>query len=238
MSMKYLGKTIDIHVGGVDHIPVHHENEIAQSEAATGKKFVNYWLHGEFLQINDGRMGKSKGNFVTLKTLQDKNIHPLAFRYFVLQAHYRSKLNFTWDALKAAQRGLESVWRRIDSEPDKRGRGLPIFEKKFAGAINDDLNTPKALSVVSGLLHATAPWPDKYASLLKFDQVLGINLTANPKRAGHIEIPAHVLELARRRELSRQAKDFRQSDQLRTEIERLGFHIEDAVDGPKIIPAK
>lgn len=238
MSIKCLGKTIDIHTGGVDHIPVHHENEIAQSEAATGKKFVNFWLHGEFLQINDGRMGKSKGNFITLKSLQERSVHPLAYRYFVLQAHYRSKLNFTWDALKAAQRGLDSIWHRIDAEPDKRGRGLPKFEDKFCQAINDDLNTAKALSVVSGLLRASAPWPDKYASLLKFDRVLGLNLKNDPKRAGQVEIPAYVLELARRRELARQIKDFRQSDQLRSEIERLGFQIEDAPEGPKIKPAK
>jgi cysteinyl-tRNA synthetase len=236
MSMKYLGKTIDIHTGGVDHIPVHHTNEIAQSEAATGRRFAHYWLHGEFLLINDGRMGKSKGNFITLNTLKEHGIHPLAYRYFVMQAHYRSKLNFTWDALKAAQRGLDSIWRRIDAEPDKRGRGMLKFEQKFDQAVNDDLNTAKALGVVSGLLKAAAPWPDKYASLLRFDRVLGLNLKTDPMRSGHTEIPAYVLELARRRELARQIKDFHQSDRLRSEIERLGYRIEDAAAGPKITP--
>jgi cysteinyl-tRNA synthetase len=236
MSLKYLGKTFDIHTGGVDHIPVHHENEIAQSEAATGQKFVNYWLHGEFLLINDGRMGKSKGNFITLQTLKDKGINPLAYRYFVLQAHYRSKLNFTWEALKAAQRGLDSLWHRIDSETDQRGQIITKFVDRFNLAINDDLNTAKALSILSSLMKTTAPWPDKYATILQFDRVFGLNLTVNPKRAGHVEIPAYVLEIARRRELARQTKDFRQSDQLRSEIERLGYQIEDTNQGPKITP--
>jgi cysteinyl-tRNA synthetase len=236
MSLKYLGKTFDIHTGGVDHIPVHHENEIAQSEAATGQKFVNYWLHGDFLLINDGRMGKSKGNFITLQTLKDKGIHPLVYRFFVLQAHYRSKLNFTWDALKSAQRGLESLWQRIDAESDQRGHSLTKFEDKFYQVINDDLNTAKALSILSNLMKTVAPWPDKYTTILQFDRILGLNLTVNPQRASHVEIPAYVLEITRRRELARQTKDFRQSDQLRNEIERLGFQIEDTNLGPKITP--
>jgi len=147
MSRKYLGQPFDIHTGGVDHITIHHSNEIAQSEAAFGVPLANYWLHGEHLVVNEGRMGKSEGNFITLSTLIEKGINPLAFRYLVLTSHYRSKLNFTWDSLQAAQNALNNLYEEISSF-DKAEGSADQFESVFRDAINDDLNTPQALAVV------------------------------------------------------------------------------------------
>ncbi|HPP76522.1 MAG TPA: cysteine--tRNA ligase, partial [Armatimonadota bacterium] len=152
MSMRYLGETFDIHTGGIDHIPVHHTNEIAQSQAATGKPFVRYWMHGEFLVVSGGeKMAKSAGEFLRLQVLTDKGYDPLAYRYLCLQVHYRSKLNFTWESLDAAQAGYNRLKAFIDVASRARGTEQPWVQEyrdRFRDAITDDLNIPRAIAVM------------------------------------------------------------------------------------------
>lgn len=230
MSMKYLGEQFDIHCGGIDHIPVHHTNEIAQAEAATGKKpWVNIWMHGEFLLINDGRMGKSQGNFITLRTLKEKGYDPLAYRYFLLQAHYRKQLNFTWEALDAAAEGLKNLKQKIQQiDPDvQANHGL---EKQFLDAINDDLNTAEAIALIwKGLKEKTI----SMQTIVAFDKVLGLNLHVVQDETP-VEIPADVQELLTMRAESRDEKDWAKSDALRDEIARKGFIVKDTDSGQEI----
>ncbi|MDP3964651.1 MAG: cysteine--tRNA ligase [bacterium] len=231
MSMKELGETIDIHAGGIDHIPVHHTNEIAQSEAATGKKFVNYWLHGEFLLIDKGRMGKSEGNLITLETLKEKGFSPLAYRYFVLQAHYRTKLNFSWEAIEAAQSALDRLCERV-SELGKPIIGCAEYEQKFLDAINDDLNTPQALAVVWDMLKSDNPPAAKQQSIQKFDRVLGLGLDNVIHRP--TLIPKTVQKLVSEREEARANNEWEEADRLRDKIEKAGFDVEDTAEGSKL----
>ncbi len=244
MSMRYLGQTIDIHTGGIEHVPIHHTNEIAQSETVTGKKFVNYWLHGEHLLVNGKKMSKSLKNFYTLDDLEKKGINPLSFRYFVLNAHYRSRLNFTWRAVEAAEQGLTALYRetaklnvQINSVvPSVTPQDLQILTYKdgFYQAINDDLNTSKALAVVWDLIANKAIWPkNKLALLLDFDQVLGLRL----KEAIGLAKPlVKVTALIKEREKYRINKQFVQADQLRKKIESLGYTVEDTSQGPFVWP--
>ncbi|MDD5567265.1 MAG: cysteine--tRNA ligase [Patescibacteria group bacterium] len=232
MSMKYLGDTLDLHAGGIDHIPVHHTNEIAQSEAATGKQFVRYWLHGDFLVLNEERMGKSKGNFITLKTLKEKGFNPLAYRYFTLQAHYRAKLNFSWDALSGAQAALEKLSERVRELPAPKGK-CEKYEIKFLEAINDDLNTPQALAVVWDLLKSDCPDSAKRAALNRFDKVLGLGLGGLKKKRA-ASVPSDIQKLIDRREKARKNNDWTGADALRQEIEKAGFAVEDTSKGPKL----
>ncbi len=231
-----LGSPFDIHAGGVDLIFPHHENEIAEAEGMTGKTFAKFWLHAEHLLVDDKKMSKSLKNFYTLRDLESRGINPLAYRYFVLQAHYRSKLNFTWEALSAANNALQKIYSAA------RGLVLPLykgelegvvnFEKKFAEAIADDLNTPEALAVLWELLKSSYPPSAKAESLLKFDQVLGLDIK---KYLGKkIKAPKEVLDLVKKREAARAAKDWKSADKLRAEIEKLGFEIEDAPAGSKL----
>ncbi|MFH0853480.1 MAG: cysteine--tRNA ligase [bacterium] len=231
MSMKALGETFDLHTGGIDHIPVHHTNEIALSETATNKQFVNYWLHGEFLVIDATRMGKSEGNLLTLETLQKKAFSPLAYRYWLLQTHYRSILNFTWEALEAAGRGynhltsLVANWGNI-----KPKAGCAEFENSFHQAINDDLDLPKALAITWQLLNNDYPPEAKLQSLLKFDRVLGLGI----KDITPITVPDNINKLVQEHEQARQGKDWAKSDELRDQIIQAGFQIEDTDQGPVI----
>ncbi|MBU0598364.1 cysteine--tRNA ligase [Patescibacteria group bacterium] len=230
MAQKYLGETFDLHCGGIDHIPTHHTNEIAQAEAVTEKPFVNYWLHGEFLVIGkDVRMGKSEGNFITLNTVKEKNVNPLAYRYLVLGTHYRKKLNFTWEALQAAQNALDNLYALVANLGEPK-IGCAEFEQKFSEAINDDLNTPKSLAIVWDLLKSDYPNEAKKASLLAFDKIIGLNL----RQAKPIAVPKEIKELADKREQARQAKDFTTADKLRDEINKAGFKVEDTLAGPVI----
>jgi cysteinyl-tRNA synthetase len=232
MSKKYLGEHFDLHSGGVDLKFPHHTNEIAQSEAASGEKFVNFWLHGEHLLINQGKMAKSEGNFITLQTLIEKKFNPLAFRYLVLTTHYRSKLNFTWESLQAAQNALNNLYEEISSF-EKATKEDKTFAAAFTEAINDDLNTPQALAVVWDLIkNDEVSSSVKLKTLFKFDEVLGLNLKHVWESAQ--EIPAAVKKLVDEREQARQAKDFKNSDQLRKEIETQGYLLEDTVDGYKL----
>lgn len=233
MSMKELGPQFDIHTGGVDHIPVHHENEIAQSEAASGKHpFVNFWLHGEFLTMPGKRMGKSEGNAITLQAIIDKGINPLAFRYLALQTHYRQKMNFSWESLEAAAEGLRTLTQRVAELGVNTKIGCAEFEQRFSEAINHDLNTAQALAIIQELLKADYPNEAKRQSINVMDHVLGLGLAdAKPKP---VSIPQSVTKLLEQRESARQSKDFRTADALRQQIEAAGFTIDDTDSGARL----
>ena len=227
MSIKYLGDNFDIHVGGIDHIPVHHSNEIAQNQGAKGKPVVNTWLHSEFLVVDEARMGKSEGNFVTLQALIDKGFDPLAYRYLALQTHYRQKLNFSWEAVEAAQNALNNL-RDTVATYDKPVVGCAEYEEIFLKAINDDLNTPKALGILWDLIKDKEfPTKAKMRSLLKFDEVLGLGLD----KVKPIKIPKEITELAAKREEMRQNQDWAGSDKLRHQAESKGYLIDDTDEG-------
>lgn len=232
MSMKYLGEQFDIHCGGIDHVPIHHTNEIAQSETATGKKpWVKYWMHGEFLVMGSDKMAKSAGNFITIDTLKEKNINPLAYRYFLLQTHYRKQLNFSWEALEAAQNGLKHLQEETLKchSSDVRRRNLGI-ETKFLEAINNDLDMPKALAIVwEGLKNNEID----YKTLLNFDKILGLRLS-DIKETEQIEIPTEIQTLLDQRAEARKTKNWTEADRLRDEINQFGYNVEDTKDGQKI----
>ncbi|MGC9048859.1 MAG: cysteine--tRNA ligase [Patescibacteria group bacterium] len=231
MSIKYLGIPFDIHCGGIDHIPIHHTNEIAEAEAAYDKKFVNYWLHGEFLLLDKEKMAKSAGEFITLEKLTDKGFNPLAYRYLCLITHYRSQLNFFWDALEAAQNALNNLYQTISTfkAPYKNA---PEYEQKFLEAINDDLDIPRALAITWDLVKSNLPNSTKIASLFKFDKVLGLKLREFWESAR--KIPKNVLRLIEQREVARKKQDFQKADQLRKKIKEKGYLIEDTANGPVI----
>jgi len=222
MSTDALGPTIDIHTGGVDLVFPHHENEIAQSEAETGKKFVNYWLHNEHLLVDGRKMSKSLNNFYTLADIKDKGFSPLDFRYLMLSAHYRSKLNFTWEALTAAKNAREKL-KRFISDNQVDGEYCKIYTKKFYSKLNEDLLTPEALAVVWELVKdEKKDIGKKIATLQKWDEeILALGLFESD------EIPAKIIELADRRKQAREDKDFNLADQLRDEISQAGWTIED-----------
>jgi cysteinyl-tRNA synthetase len=241
MAMKYLGETFDIHTGGIDHIPIHHTNEIAQAEAATGKPFVKYWFHNEFMMVEGKKMSKSLGNFFWIKDVEDKGFEPLALRYLFLTSHYRLKMNFTWEGLKAAQtaywRLKEMVrgWRKgreIISEVDL-GK-IENFRRKFQEKINNDLNIPEALAVVWEMAKSNIPDPDKLDLILDFDKVLGLDLEKSLKDQEREAIPQEIMEMVKKREYLRKQKKWDEADRIRKEIENLGFIIEDTPSGPVI----
>jgi len=238
MSMKYLGKTLDIHAGAVDLIFPHHENEIAQSEGATGKTFSKYWVHGEHLLVDGQKMSKSLGNIFTLRDLEGKKINPLAFRYLILTSHYRSKLNFTWKSLEAAEKGLEHLYGQIRSLGIKKEKENKEYKNKFLAAINDDLNTPKAMAVVQELLKSRLITDySKLAIILDFDKVLGLDLkSALKSKAKPTKIPKEITALAEKREQARKSKNWQDADKLREEIRQLGYEVEDTAKGVLIYP--
>jgi len=234
MSIKHLGIPFDIHCGGVDHILIHHTNEIAQAEAAFSKILARYWLHGEFLQVEGKKMAKSEGNIFTLKDLIDRGFKPLAFRYLCLTAHYRSKLNFTFDSLKSCQNALENLYEKtLEYKTRKKikTKNFERYKKKFQNAINDDLNTPKALAIVWELVSdQKVKDAEKYQILLDFDKVLGFNLEKLKKP----KIPEKIKKLIKIREEYRKKGNFEKADEIREKIKKLGFWIEDTKEGPKI----
>ena len=235
MSMKYLGETFDLHTGGVDNMFPHHENEIAQSEAATGKKFVNFWLHNEFLTVDDGKMSKSLGNLFTLEDLERKSVDPLAFRYFCLNSNYRSKLNFTFEALKNAANSLEKLREIFQSLPDGGEVSVEAVEK-FSEALADDLNSPKALAATWEVArNSKISAENKKATLTKFDEVLGLNLE---KEKETVKLNAEQKKLFDKRAAARTKKDFKTSDEIREKLEKMGFEIEDAKNGEQILKRK
>jgi cysteinyl-tRNA synthetase len=238
MSKKFLGVPFDIHCGGVDHILIHHTNEIAQAEAAYGEILANYWLHGEFLLVEEKKMAKSLGNIYTLNDLIKKGFNPLAYRYLCLGAHYRSKLNFTFDALKSAKSALENLYekvRELRSKVKNQKIKLEIesknYQKKFLEFINDDLDTPKALALMWDLISKNKiDDRQKYFLLLDFDRVFGLNLEKIKKP----KIPQEIRELVKIREDYRKRGDFKSADEIREKIKEMGYWIEDTKEGPKI----
>lgn len=231
MAMTYLGETLDIHTGGIDHIPVHHTNEIAQSEAVTGTQFVKFWVHHEFLLVDGRKMSKSLKNFYTIDDLRNKGFDPLALRYLVLTAHYRDKLNFTWESLTAAQHALNNLREEIRAWEHPK-IGCAEFEQRFMEAANNDLNIPQALAVMWELVKSDYPTSAKAESLLKIDKVLGLKLEDYLGKP--LEVPEKVQKLVSQREQARKSGDYKKSDKLRHEIKTLGYEIEDTISGPKL----
>jgi len=229
MSAKYLGPFFDIHCGGEDHIMVHHPNEIAQTQACYGTKLANFWMHGYFLNVDGGRMGKSAGNFLRLQELVDHDYDPLAYRYFCLGAHYRSKLTFSWDALDASVTGLDRL-RDIVFGWGAAGRVSEAWMGTFAGHMNDDLNVPRALATAWDLTKSDLSDADKKATMLAFDEVLGLRLGAWAPAA----VPAEMLALAEKRQAARAARDWAAADALRDQITAAGYEVRDTPEGPVV----
>jgi cysteinyl-tRNA synthetase len=239
MSLKFLGELFDIHTGGVDHIPVHHENEIAQSEALLGKRAVNYWMHGEFLLVDNGKMSKSLGNTYTVADLEEKGYSPLVFRYFCLNAHYRNKLNFTWQGMDSAkisyERLVEGVHSNKNGETEIDSSVLENIKEEFYNAVSDDLNIPKALGVLWNVIRCGAKSKQLYDIILEFDSILGLDLQNAENLKGHqIDIPKDIQLLVEERDAARKSKDWKKSDEIRDKLKELGVTVEDTADGPKI----
>jgi len=252
MSLALLKDHLDIHCGGIDHVNVHHTNEIAQSEAATGKKFFNFWLHGAFLNVVGGKkMAKSAENFLTLENaLIKKGINPIAFRFAVLQTHYRKPMEYSEVSIKAAQNGLEHLYNQVKElritnyPPATQASSLALragelriedinidFKNKFLEVVNDDLNTTQALAVAQEVLKSKIKDQEKLATILDFDKVLGLNLR---EALNVVELPAEVDKIVNERQKAREKKNFGKADELRKEIEKLGYTVEDTKDGQRV----
>ena len=236
MSCKYLGEQFDIHTGGIDHVPIHHTNEIAQSEAAFGKRWVNYWLHNEFLVMQENeKMSKSKNGFLTLRTLMKKGYKPEEYRYFLLGTHYRKKIMYSAEAMDSAKNSLQRLKtkiRKIKKAPQGQEMQKEIYEeqiKKFQENINDDLNTPKALATLWETLDLKINEETKLKIIGKFDEVLALKLLEDQT------IPDEIIEIQQQRNLARKSKDWNKSDELRALIESKGYKVLDSKEGTEII---
>ncbi len=244
MSMKYLGETFDIHTGGEDHIQIHHQNEIAQSEAATGKKFVNFWLHGAFLTFKGEKVSKSKGGLYTISDLEEKGFDPLAFRYLCLTAHYRSPLDFSLESLESAENAHKRL-RNIISEIKNDKEINKKYLAEFKNSINDDLDMPKALSVLWELLRDKNA-KGKMETVKEMDKVFGFIFRhyVLHTETGHYKlsfspveiykIPAEINKLKNEREIARKKRNWQKADEIRQQIENKGYIVEDTAKGPKI----
>ena len=239
MGRKFLGEHFDIHTGGIDHVPIHHENEIAQSKGATGCVPANYWMHCEFLLVDGGKMSKSLGNVYTLAELQEKGIEPLAYKLFCFTAHYRNKLNFTFDGVKASQVALnrlrEGYFKHKEGNEKINQHIIENYEQKFNSAINDDLNMPLAMGIVWEVIKESKKSVE-YARLIeKFDEVMGLNLrNYNPNTNKETKIPKEIEELVEERTKARQEKNWQKSDELRERIKELGYIIKDTANGVQL----
>jgi len=253
MIRKLLGKTIDIHMGGIEHIPVHHTNEIAQSEAVNGVPLANYWLHNEWLVTNNSKMAKSEGTSFSLDDVKGKGFDPLALRFLFLQAHYRSRQNFTWEALEAAQNGYNNLLDSISSLGSKIGIVDHKFKEKFLERIADDFNISQALAILFEILKANISNADKLATVLDFDKVFGLKLNESNNRprhrvmiteTGEFEtktnkvkldvIPKEIKDSFDERKTARANKDWKKSDELRDKIKSLGYEVKDTPEGQQI----
>jgi cysteinyl-tRNA synthetase len=231
MSAKYLDTFFDIHCGGEDHIPVHHSNEIAQAQACYGTNLANFWLHGYFLQLGDARMAKSSGGFLRIQTLIDQGYDPLAYRLFCLGAHYRSRLSFTWEGLDGAARALNRL-RNTSYKWGQAGISDKSFVDRFARHVNDDLNTPRAVALTWELVKSDLDAETKKATLLEFDNVLGLGLADwEPSRRA---VPVEIAALLRQREQARADRRWQEADALRAQIRAAGYEIEDTRQGARI----
>jgi len=251
MSMKYLGEQFDMHTGGVDHINVHHTNEIAQSESATGKKpFSKYWVHHNFLLVEGEKMSKSLGNVYTIDDILARGFNPRALRLLFLTSQYRSEMNFTWKNLEGMQKTYDRLIAQVVSLKQESGRTVLSEDKlakvddyraRFFGALADDLKTPEALAVMWEMLKSNIPGSDKYELLIEFDEVLNLGLrhaeAQVPKMAqpmGLAELPAEAQRLISDREAARAAQNWAQADALRDQLKELGFQVMDMAQGQQI----
>ena len=234
MGRKYLGEKFDIHTGGVDHIPIHHENEIAQSKGYSGKIPANWWMHCEFLLVDGGKMSKSLNNIYTLEDLKNKGFSPLDYKMFTFTSHYRNKLNFTWDSLESAKIALsrlkEGYNRHAECTEDVSDSVIADYENKFHEAINDDLNMPLAMSIVWEVVKNPVK-SNKFAKLLKkFDEVLGLNLSHKEE----LELPEEIKDILEERKSARENKDWAKSDELRDKLLDLGYIVNDTNNGVEV----
>lgn len=231
MAIKYLGETFDIHTGGIDHIPVHHNNEIAQSECATGKPFSNYWLHNAHLNVESGKMAKSEGNFIRLKTLEDEGVHPIAYRYWLLTAHYQSPITFSLEAAKAAQAGLEDLIIKISSLKDLDLESSPEkYRKEIDEALSQNFNTPQAIAAIHKALSDKNADKKTVEIVMKvLDQVLGLKPEELSKLVSRI--PQEIIKKQNTRDELRKAGEFEKADLIRKEIEKQGYIVKDMKDG-------
>jgi len=228
MILTELGETIDIHVGGEDLKMIHHQNEIAQSECATGKTFVNYWVHGAFLTVDGGKMSKSLNNFYTLSDIKNKGFSPLDLRYLFMTSHYKGSLNFTWEAMQNAQNALNRIYDIVSGyEYDERAEVSDKYIKKFMEKLDEDLNMPEALAVFWELIKSTTPESSKLNTILKMDEVLGLRLQ---EHIG-VEIPENILNLAKMRNEYRKNGIWDKADMIRKQINDLGYVVEDIQTG-------
>ncbi len=234
MSKKYLGEVFDIHTGGVDHIPIHHENEIAQAECWLGHPAVHYWMHSEFMLIDGGKMSKSLGNTYTISDLVAKGYSPVVFRYFCLNVQYRQKINFTWEAMDAAKAAYNKLCAQLVSHKNSPARTeksiLDDFHNKFEEAINDDLNIPLAIGVLWTMLKLPKSC-DVYKLALDFDRVFALDFDKVKEEKKESVIPDNVRQLAETRLQARKAKNWAESDRLREELSALGYSVKDTADG-------
>lgn len=227
MAKVHLGETLDLHAGARDLRFPHHENEIAQSEAANGVKFVNYWVHGGLLVVEGQKMSKSLGNYIEFREIEERGFNPLAFRYLCLTTHYRSEMNFTWEAFDAAQRALDHLYSEV-STWDPPEIGCAEYDQEFLKAINDDLDLPKALTIVWKLVKDDRfPTAAKHRTLLEMDKVLGLAID----QVEHLEIPEAVKELVAERERLRNENNWLEADKIRDQLEQKGYLLEDTPEG-------
>ncbi len=244
MSMKYLGETFDIHTGGIDHIPIHHTNEIAQSEGATEKRFVNYWLHSEFLVMSDQeKMSKSLGNVVNLGTLVERGVDPLAYRYLCLGAHYRKRILFGEEILKSASNSFDRLRRKVlelrtnasdFQSADENELGVRKYLKKFRESVFSDLNTPQALATMWDMLGDSKVLDsNKYNLLIDFDKVFGLGIL--DIKEDETSIPKDILALLNKREQYRNSKQWKEADKVRQQIFEGGYTIQDTATGPHLL---
>ncbi len=235
MSKKYLGTHFDIHTGGVDHIPVHHTNEIAQSECAHGETYANYWMHVNFLHDTTGKMSKSNDDFLTLSTLIKKGYNPLAYRYFLMTAHYRKELSFSFEALDAAAVAYNKLASFVFHRRNHEGAISLSYMETFKESLRNDLSTPGAVATMWGMVHDdTISEGDKYITLLAMSDMLGLDLGIKATEKNKLNIPEEVQVLLEERAISRSQKDFKRSDDLRNQIEVLGFTVKDTPDGQEL----
>jgi cysteinyl-tRNA synthetase len=240
MSMKYLGESFDIHCGGIDHIPVHHTNEIAQSEAATGKRWVKYWIHGEFLINETGKMSKSKGEFLTLSVLKEHGYDPMDYRYFCLGGHYRSQLVFSWnsmDAAKNARKNLMKQIRQVKQEANEPAQKLSPeaqeYLEMFSNHLGNDLNAPRGLATLWDLLKdRRVDAHEKLACIYRMDKILGLDLDAVEEAEEVMsEIPSEIQHLVDERSEAKRQKNYHRADELRAIVEQAGYRLTDTSDG-------
>ncbi len=233
MSMKYLGVHFDVHTGGIEHIPVHHTNEIAQSECATGMPYVNYWMHNNHLLDQTGKMSKSNEEFLTLSKLRDRNYNQLAYRYFLLTAHYRKELNFSYEALDGAAVAYKKLCDWAHEHQTKNGTIDTQYLEKFIMSLTDDLSTPTCIAEIWNMVKDdTVSDSDTYATLIHMCEILGLTLTQ--KEDTPLHIPVEVQELLEKRKLARDTKDFNESDRVRDEIASFGFIVKDTKNGQEL----